>query len=29
VLVSRQGKIVEELSPGEATPENVMFAAVY
>jgi hypothetical protein len=29
VLVSRQGRIVEELSPDEATPESVMFAAVY
>jgi simple sugar transport system ATP-binding protein len=29
VLVSRQGKIVEELSPREATPETVVFAAVY
>jgi simple sugar transport system ATP-binding protein len=29
ILVSRQGRIVEELSPDEATPEAVMFAAVY
>ncbi len=29
VLVSRQGRIVEELSPDEATPESVMFAAVH
>lgn len=29
VLVSRQGRIVEELSPDEATSETVMFAAVY
>ena len=29
ILVSRQGRIVEELSPGEATSELVMFAAVY
>lgn len=29
ILVSRQGRIVEELSPGEATSEAVMFAAVY
>jgi simple sugar transport system ATP-binding protein len=29
VLVSRQGRIVEELSPDEATPDAVMFAAVY
>jgi simple sugar transport system ATP-binding protein len=29
ILVSRQGRIVEELSPGEATSESVMFAAVY
>ena len=26
ILVSRQGRIVEELSPGEATSEAVMFA---
>ena len=29
ILVSRQGRIVEELSPDEATSETVMFAAVY
>ena len=29
ILVSRQGRIVEELSPGEATSEAVMFAAVH
>jgi len=29
VLVARQGRIVEELSPDQATPEAVMFAAVY
>ncbi len=29
ILVSRQGRIVEELSVGEATPDSVMFAAVY
>ena len=29
ILVSRQGRIVEELSTGEATSEAVMFAAVY
>ena len=29
ILVSRLGRIVEELSPGEATSEAVMFAAVY
>jgi simple sugar transport system ATP-binding protein len=29
ILVSRQGRIVEELSPDEATSEAIMFAAVY
>jgi ABC-type sugar transport system ATPase subunit len=29
ILVSRQGRIVEELSPKEATSESVMFAAVH
>jgi simple sugar transport system ATP-binding protein len=29
ILVSRQGRIVEELSPRDATSESVMFAAVY
>jgi simple sugar transport system ATP-binding protein len=29
ILVSRQGRIVEELSPNEATSESIMFAAVY
>jgi simple sugar transport system ATP-binding protein len=29
ILVARQGRIVEELSPDEATSETVMFAAVY
>jgi simple sugar transport system ATP-binding protein len=29
ILVSRQGRIVEELSPVDATSEAVMFAAVY
>ena len=29
ILVSRQGRIVEELSPREATSEAVMFAAVH
>ena len=29
ILVASQGRIVEELSPEEATSENVMFAAVY
>jgi len=29
ILVARQGRIVEELSPQEATSESVMFAAVY
>jgi simple sugar transport system ATP-binding protein len=29
ILVSRQGRIVEELSPAEATSEAVMFAAVH
>jgi simple sugar transport system ATP-binding protein len=29
ILVSRQGRIVEELSPCEATSESIMFAAVY
>ena len=29
ILVSRQGRIVEELSPGEATSEAIMFAAVH
>ena len=29
ILVSRQGRIVEELSPDRATSESVMFAAVY
>src|SRR5271154_6763020 len=29
ILVSRQGRIVEELAPEEATSESVMFAAVY
>ena len=29
ILVSRQGRIVEELSPGLATSETVMFAAVH
>lgn len=29
ILVSRQGRIVEELSAGEVTSEAVMFAAVY
>jgi simple sugar transport system ATP-binding protein len=29
ILVSRQGRIVEELSPDQATSETVMFAAVY
>lgn len=29
ILVARRGKIVEELSPSEATTESAMFAAVY
>jgi simple sugar transport system ATP-binding protein len=29
ILVSRQGRIVEEVSPNEATSESIMFAAVY
>ena len=29
ILVARQGRIVEELSPSEATSESVMFAAVH
>jgi len=29
ILVSRQGRIVEELSPNDATSESIMFAAVY
>jgi simple sugar transport system ATP-binding protein len=29
ILVSRQGRIVEELSPNEATSDAVMFASVY
>jgi simple sugar transport system ATP-binding protein len=29
ILVSRQGRIVEELSPEGATSEAIMFAAVY
>jgi simple sugar transport system ATP-binding protein len=29
ILVSRQGRIVEELSPDVATSESIMFAAVY
>jgi simple sugar transport system ATP-binding protein len=29
ILISRQGRIVEELSPHEATSEAVMFAAIY
>jgi simple sugar transport system ATP-binding protein len=29
ILISRQGRIVEELSPQEATSEAVMFAAVH
>ena len=29
ILVSRAGRIVEELSPGEATSESIMFAAVH
>ncbi len=29
VLVSRQGRIVEELAADEATPDAIMFAAVY
>ncbi len=29
ILVSRQGRIVEEISPSEATSESVMFAAVH
>jgi simple sugar transport system ATP-binding protein len=29
ILVSRGGRIVEELSPDEATSETIMFAAVY
>jgi hypothetical protein len=29
ILVSRQGRIVEELSPTEATSETIMFAAVH
>ena len=29
ILVSRKGRVVEELSPDEATSETVMFAAVY
>ena len=29
ILVSRAGRIVEELSAGEATSEAIMFAAVY
>lgn len=29
ILVSKGGRIVEELSPGEATSESIMFAAVH
>jgi simple sugar transport system ATP-binding protein len=29
ILVCRQGRIVEELAPGEATEEKIMFAAVH
>jgi len=29
ILVCRQGRIVEELSPGEATEEKIMYAAVH
>jgi len=29
ILVSRQGRIVEEFTPGEATEENIMYAAVH
>jgi simple sugar transport system ATP-binding protein len=29
ILVSRQGRIVEELSPDDATSDSIMFAAVY
>ena len=29
LLVARQGKIVEEFSPGEATEEKLMYAAVH
>jgi simple sugar transport system ATP-binding protein len=29
ILVCRQGRIVEELSPSEATEEKIMYAAVH
>ncbi len=29
ILVCRQGRIVEELSPAEATEEKIMYAAVH
>lgn len=29
ILVSRQGRIVEEFSPATATPESIMFASVH
>ena len=29
ILVCRQGRIVEELSPAEATEEEIMYAAVH
>jgi simple sugar transport system ATP-binding protein len=29
ILVSRQGRIVEEFTPGEATEESIMYAAVH
>jgi simple sugar transport system ATP-binding protein len=29
ILVCRQGRIVEEFSPGEATEARIMYAAVH
>ena len=29
ILVCRQGRVVEEISPAEATEEKIMFAAVH
>ena len=29
ILVCRQGRVVEEISPVEATEEKIMFAAVH
>ncbi len=29
ILVCRQGRVVEEISPADATEEKIMFAAVH